>query len=114
MSNNLIDQIDSNQVILNTVDLSVYYGQTKAVSNVTFSVPRNKIIALIGPSGCGKSTLIRCFNRMNDLIPSAKVSGLVEYNGNSIYSDQADPTDIRFLQASLTTCFPPDTGFARQ
>tara|TARA_B110000263_G_scaffold46451_1_gene38536 strand:- start:465 stop:1265 length:801 start_codon:yes stop_codon:yes gene_type:complete len=96
MSNKLIAQIDSKEVILNTVDLSVFYGQTKAVSNVTFSIPKNKIVALIGPSGCGKSTLIRCFNRMNDLIPTAKISGLVEYNGNSIYSDQADPTDIRF------------------
>jgi len=96
MPNKLIAQIDSKEVILNTVDLSVFYGQAKAVNNVTFSIPKNKIVALIGPSGCGKSTLIRCFNRMNDLIPSAKVSGLVEYNGASIYSDKADPTDIRF------------------
>ncbi|MFL2649662.1 MAG: phosphate ABC transporter ATP-binding protein [SAR202 cluster bacterium] len=96
MDKNFIDRIDSKDAILKTEDLSVFYGNTKAVDRVTFSIPRNKIVALIGPSGCGKSTLIRCFNRMNDLIPSAKVEGIVHYNDVSIYSDQADPTDIRF------------------
>ena len=96
MSNEFIDSIDSNVSILTTKDLSVYYGKTKAVSKVSFNIPRNKIVALIGPSGCGKSTLIRCFNRMNDLIPSAKVEGDVKYNQTSIYSDKSDPTYIRF------------------
>ena len=68
MSKEFIDSIDNNMSILITKDLSVYYGKTKAVSKVSFNIPRNKIVALIGPSGCGKSTLIRCFNRMNDLI----------------------------------------------
>ena len=94
MNKNFIDNIDSKDAILKTEDLSVFYGNTKAVDKVTFSIPRNKIVALIGPSGCGKSTLIRCFNRMNDLIPSARVEGIVHYNDVSIYSDQADPTDI--------------------
>ena len=96
MSNEFIDSIDSSISILTTKDLSVYYGKTKAVSKVSFNIPRNKIVALIGPSGCGKSTLIRCFNRMNDLIPSAIVEGDVKYNETSIYSDKSDPTYIRF------------------
>ena len=85
MNKNFIDNIDSKDAILKTEDLSVFYGNTKAVDKVTFSIPRNKIVALIGPSGCGKSTLIRCFNRMNDLIPSARVEGIVHYNDVSIY-----------------------------
>ncbi|GIS30631.1 MAG: hypothetical protein Ct9H90mP2_10140 [Dehalococcoidia bacterium] len=91
MSNEFIDSIDSSISILTTKDLSVYYGKTKAVNKVSFNIPRNKIVALIGPSGCGKSTLIRCFNRMNDFIPSAKVEGDVKYNETSIYSDKSDP-----------------------
>tara|TARA_B100001996_G_scaffold375962_1_gene356604 strand:- start:2199 stop:2999 length:801 start_codon:yes stop_codon:yes gene_type:complete len=96
MGKDHIDTIDQNEAILTTEDLSVYYGKTKAVDKVSFNVPRNKIVALIGPSGCGKSTLIRCFNRMNDLIPTAKVEGDVKYNETSIYSSKSDPTYIRF------------------
>ena len=86
MNKNFIDNIDSKDAILKTEDLSVFYGNTKAVDKVTFSIPRNKIVALIGPSGCGKSTLIRCFNRMNDLIPTAKVEGEIKYNDNKSQS----------------------------
>ena len=96
MGKEFIDSIDKNKTILMAENLSVFYGKTKAVDKVTFNIPRNKIVALIGPSGCGKSTLIRCFNRMNDLIPSAKVEGDVKYNKTSIYSDKSDPTYIRF------------------
>ena len=96
MEKSFIDTIDEDKTILKTKDLSVYYGKTKAVDKVTFNIPRNKIVALIGPSGCGKSTLIRCFNRMNDLIPTAKVEGDVKYNETSIYSVKSDPTYIRF------------------
>ena len=96
MGKEFIDSIDKDKTILMTENLSVYYGKTKAVDKVTFSIPRKKIVALIGPSGCGKSTLIRCFNRMNDLIPSAKIEGDVKYNQTSIYSDKSDPTYIRF------------------
>ena len=73
MVNDFIDKISNQEAILKAKDLSVFYGSLQAVNNVTFNIPRNKIVALIGPSGCGKSTLIRCFNRMNDLIPTAKV-----------------------------------------
>ena len=96
MGKEFIDSIDKDETILMTENLSVYYGNTKAVDKVTFNIPRKKIVALIGPSGCGKSTLIRCFNRMNDLIPSAKVEGDVKYNKTSIYSNNSDPTYIRF------------------
>jgi phosphate transport system ATP-binding protein len=75
--------------------VSVSYGAFTAVRDVSFDVPRNRITALIGPSGCGKSTLLRCLNRMNDLIPSARVSGAVHYNGENIYDDDIDPVEVR-------------------
>ena len=56
-------------VIIDIQDLDVFYGDFHAVADVSFSVPRNRVTALIGPSGCGKSTVLRCVNRMNDLIP---------------------------------------------
>ena len=90
MVNDFIDKISNQEAILKAKDLSVFYGSLQAVNNVTFNIPRNKIIALIGPSGCGKSTLIRCFNRMNDLIPTAKVEGEFKYNDISIYSENSE------------------------
>ena len=62
---------------------------------MSLTVARNEITALIGPSGCGKSTVLRCFNRMNDLIPSARVVGSVVYNGTDIYADDIDPVEVR-------------------
>src|SRR5919106_332529 len=62
-------------------NLSVYYDAFQALRDVTFDIKRNRITAIIGPSGCGKSTLIRCFNRMNDLIPDARIEGEVRYHG---------------------------------
>ena len=76
-------------------DLAVSYSGVPAVSNVTLDVYERKITALIGPSGCGKSTLIRCFNRMNDLIPTAQVSGAIRYHGHDLYADQVDPVEVR-------------------
>ncbi len=75
--------------------VSVNYGDFTAVRDVTFEVPRNEITALIGPSGCGKSTLLRTLNRMNDLVPSASVSGSITYNGEDIYADGVDPVEVR-------------------
>ncbi|MBI20769.1 MAG: phosphate ABC transporter ATP-binding protein [Chloroflexi bacterium] len=88
--------IKFNDPIIETNNLSVSYGNTLAIENVNFSVPEKKVIALIGPSGCGKSTLIRCINRMNDLIPSAKVSGNVFFHNQNIYDKNTDPTEIRY------------------
>ena len=78
-----------------TRDLSVHYDAFLAVRGVDLSVARNQITALIGPSGCGKSTVLRCFNRMNDLIPSARVSGEVRLDGADIYAPDIDPVEVR-------------------
>jgi phosphate transport system ATP-binding protein len=76
-------------------NVSVDYAGVLAVSDVTMPVWRNHITALIGPSGCGKSTLIRCFNRMNDLIPTANVHGRVLYHGQDLYAPEIDPVEVR-------------------
>lgn len=81
--------------IVNIRDLNVYYGDFHAVGDVTFSVPRNKITALIGPSGCGKSTVLRCINRMNDLVLNARVEGSIEYHGYDINARNVDPVEVR-------------------
>src|SRR5215213_8450483 len=81
--------------IVSIRDLSVYYGAFLAVSNVSFDVPTNQITALIGPSGCGKSTVLRCINRMNDLIPGARVEGQILYHGQDITSPKIDPVVVR-------------------
>ena len=82
--------------ILQTKDLSVYYGASRVVTEVTLDVLRNRITAIIGPSGSGKSTLLRCFNRMNDLIPTFRLSGEVLFEGRNLYTPTVDPTEIRY------------------
>ncbi|MCH9677272.1 MAG: phosphate ABC transporter ATP-binding protein PstB [Actinomycetia bacterium] len=76
-------------------DVSVFYGDYEAIRNVTLPVAKNEITAFIGPSGCGKSTLLRSFNRMNDLIPGARVEGVVAYHGTDIYGPDVDPIEVR-------------------
>jgi len=76
-------------------DLAVAYGSNVAIQDVTLDVFKNSITAFIGPSGCGKSTLIRCFNRMNDLGPSARVSGDVLYHWTDLYGERDDPVEVR-------------------
>lgn len=83
-------------IVLEAQDTSVYYGDALAIEKVGIQIPRNEIVSLIGPSGCGKSTLLRCFNRMNDLIPGARVEGKISYGGQDIYADGVDATEIRF------------------
>jgi phosphate transport system ATP-binding protein len=75
--------------------LNVYYGDFRAVRDVGMKVGQNRITALIGPSGCGKSTVLRCFNRMNDLIETARVEGKVHYHGVDLYGDRVDPVEVR-------------------
>ena len=82
--------------ILQTLELNVFYGDKRVVSDVSLDFIRNRITAIIGPSGCGKSTLLRCFNRMNDLIPTFRLSGQVLFDGMDLYSPTVDPTDIRY------------------
>lgn len=76
-------------------NLDVYYGTFRAVKGVNLMVKRRRITALIGPSGCGKSTLLRSFNRMNELIPSARVEGAVLFGGKNIYDPDVDPVEVR-------------------
>ena len=86
---------EESPVIFDVQDLNVYYGDFHAVKDVTSPVRQNEITALIGPSGCGKSTVIRCFNRMNDLIETARVEGTVEYHGVDLYGKNVDPVEVR-------------------
>jgi phosphate transport system ATP-binding protein len=85
----------SRDVIFDVDDVSVFYGEHKAIRNVTLDLHLNEITALIGPSGCGKSTFIRCLNRMNDLIPTARVEGRVVYHGEDLYAPDIDPVQVR-------------------
>jgi phosphate transport system ATP-binding protein len=83
------------KVIFDVDDINVFYGEHKAIRNVTLDLHVNEITALIGPSGCGKSTFIRCLNRMNDLIPSARVDGSIVYHGEDLYASDIDPVQVR-------------------
>ncbi|MEX2459070.1 MAG: phosphate ABC transporter ATP-binding protein PstB [Actinomycetota bacterium] len=82
-------------VIFDVQELSVYYDDFRAVRDVTLAVRQNEITALIGPSGCGKTTMLRCFNRMNDLIDTARVEGRILYHGVDLYDHQVDPVEVR-------------------
>jgi phosphate transport system ATP-binding protein len=81
--------------IFDVGDVAVFYGEHKAIRDVSLRIERNEITALIGPSGCGKSTFIRCLNRMNDLIPTARVEGAVVYHGENLYDPRIDPVQVR-------------------
>ena len=83
------------EMIMECHDLKVHYGSYLAVRDVNLQIHRNEITALIGPSGCGKSTILRCFNRMNDLIPTAKVSGSVVDRGIDLYGPDANAGEVR-------------------
>ena len=81
--------------VFSSRDVNVYYGSFRAVRDVTFDVHKNEIMALIGPSGCGKSTVLRCYNRMNDLIKGARVTGSITYRGTDLYDERVDPVEVR-------------------
>ncbi|HOT04390.1 MAG TPA: phosphate ABC transporter ATP-binding protein PstB [Methanolinea sp.] len=83
------------QSIICTQGLNLYYGEMRALKDITMSVSDRKVTALIGPSGCGKSTLIRCFNRMNDLVDACRIEGSVDFHGKNIYGNGTDPVEIR-------------------
>ncbi|ROO51508.1 phosphate ABC transporter ATP-binding protein (PhoT family) [Micromonospora sp. Llam0] len=76
-------------------DVSVYYDAYQAVRSTNMKIEQNKITAMIGPSGCGKSTILRSLNRMNDLIPGARVTGMVKYHGQDLYAKEVDPIEVR-------------------
>ena len=81
--------------VIELADVSLFYGSFRAVDGVTLPIGRNEITALIGPSGCGKSTVLRSINRMNDLIPGARVEGTISYHGQDIYAADVDPIEVR-------------------
>jgi phosphate transport system ATP-binding protein len=83
------------EAIFSLHDVQVSYGPKPAVRGVSFDIGKNEITALIGASGCGKSTLIRCLNRMNDLIPTARVEGKVLYHGQDLYARDVDAVEVR-------------------
>jgi phosphate transport system ATP-binding protein len=83
------------ETIFDVRGVDVFYGTHRAVTEVNLALPAQQITALIGPSGCGKSTFIRCLNRMNDLIPSARVDGQIIYHGQDLYAADIDPVQVR-------------------
>jgi phosphate transport system ATP-binding protein len=86
---------ESAETLFDIRDLSVFYGDFKAVRDVTIDVHQRHITALIGPSGCGKTTVLRCLNRMNDLVETARVEGTVLYHGVDLYDKRVDPVEVR-------------------
>lgn len=85
----------TDKAVLRAKNIKVYYGSTLAVRNVSLDIPENQVIAFIGPSGCGKSTVLRCFNRMNDLIPGARMEGQITFHGRDLYDRKVDPVSLR-------------------
>ena len=92
----LSHDVEEEPAKLRTIGLDVNYGVTLALKDININIPANRVTAIIGPSGCGKSTLLRCFNRMNDLIPDARVDGKVLFNEMDLYGPRVDPTEIRY------------------
>ena len=81
--------------IITAKDLCLWYGTSQALKNINIEIPEKSITALIGPSGCGKSTFLKTLNRMNDLIPSVKISGEVSYGGTDIFDKSVDVNELR-------------------
>ncbi len=91
----VVDDVPAPPVVFDVSDLSVYYGPFRAVRDVNVDIHQHEITAFIGPSGCGKSTVLRCFDRMNDLIESARVEGKILYHGVDLYDPRVDPVEVR-------------------
>jgi len=81
--------------VLEIRDVDIFYGENKAVNNISFNIRRNRITAIIGPSGCGKSTLLRSLNRMNDFVEGARVEGELLFANENLYSNDVDPVEVR-------------------
>jgi phosphate transport system ATP-binding protein len=85
----------ADEIVLDVRDLAVFYGDYRAVRDISLPIGRNEITALIGPSGCGKTTVLRCLNRMNDLIEGARVEGTILYHGVDLYDERVDAVEVR-------------------
>ena len=94
------------EMVITVRDLNLFYGEFQALKDVPMDVKRNHITALIGPSGCGKSTLLRTLNRMNDLIPSVRVTGSILLEGKNIYDSGTDVCALRLCVARLLAVEP--------
>ena len=81
--------------ILSVTDLNLHYGMAHALKGINLDMARHQVTAFIGPSGCGKSTLLRCFNRMNDLVESARITGSIRFNGDEINNPSTDVISLR-------------------
>ncbi|MEZ4521847.1 MAG: phosphate ABC transporter ATP-binding protein PstB [Thermomicrobiales bacterium] len=95
LGSNVVRDLSDTNTIIAVNDLKVYYGDFLAVTDTSMNVPEKRITAMIGPSGCGKSTVLKVFNRMNDLVPSARVEGMVSYHDQNIYDSAVDPVAVR-------------------
>jgi phosphate transport system ATP-binding protein len=85
----------NNSIKLAARNLNFYYGNFKALENISVELGKNHVSALIGPSGCGKSTFLRCLNRMNDLIPGTRVEGTIHLDNEDIYAATVDVVSLR-------------------
>ena len=83
------------EIVFDVQAFSAYYGAFRALKEITFQIREHQITAIIGPSGCGKSTLLRGFNRMNDLVASARSDGRILYHGVDLYAPEVDPVEVR-------------------
>ncbi len=95
MLSNSSDTNTITEAVLRVKNVSFYYGSNLAVRDVSLDIPGKRVIAFIGPSGCGKSTILRCFNRMNDLVPGTRLEGEITYRGRNLYASQVDPVELR-------------------
>lgn len=94
----MVNQVDANAqetAVFRLEDCDIYYGNYKAVRDVSMTIPANQITAFIGPSGCGKSTILRCLNRLNDLIEVFRLDGKIFYHGQNLYDSDIDPVEVR-------------------
>ena len=91
----MMDTIQETQTVLKAENIDIYYGNYRAVRDVSLSIPRNQVTAFIGPSGCGKSTILRCFNRLNDLVHGFRLTGKISYHGQNLYDSDVDAVEVR-------------------
>jgi len=105
-----VGDITATKPVMSARHVDVYYGDNRAIKNVSLDVGSNEVIAMIGPSGCGKSTFLRCLNRMNDTIESARVSGEITLDGENIYSRDMD---VVLLRARVGMVFQKPNPFPK-
>jgi len=105
-----VGQVKVDNPKMRAENVDVFYGDKQAIFDVNLDIGNNEVIAMIGPSGCGKSTFLRCLNRMNDTIPSCKVSGSLTLDGENLYGDDLDPV---LLRARVGMVFQKPNPFAK-